>query len=98
MNSDLIQGQVYYETHYQVCGIINKGCLELNICFKQSFVILTIPLGDSLTFQLYRLHDLPLLHLTVQRSFQYDLHHKNLAVRSDVKYITFPEDDDIISF
>ena len=41
------------------------------------FVILTIPIVDkSLTFYLYKIHNLPLLHPILQKSFQCEIVHK----------------------
>ena len=62
------------------------------------FVLLTIPLvNKTLTFLLYRLQDLPLLHPKLQKYFQYDLPHKYLTVTSAVQYITSPKDNYILS-
>ena len=54
-------------------------------------------MDKSLTFQLYRSHDLLLLHPNLQKSFQYDLPYRYLAIASDVHYNTFQEDDDVLS-
>ena len=56
--------------------------------FKHSailFVILTIPLVDkNLTFHLYRIHNLSLLHPMLQNFFQYEMEHRNYVIRSDL--------------
>ena len=59
--------------------------LELRYLFNRYFVIITTPLVDtSLTFPMYRFHNLHLFHQALQISFQYDLPHIYLAVRSDI--------------
>ena len=60
--------------------------------------MLTIPFVDkSLTFFLYVIHNLPLYHPILQKSFHYDLHHKYFSIRSSLRYITFPNDHNVLS-
>ena len=58
------------------------------------FVILTIPFIDqSLTFCLYKIYNLPLLHPILKKSFQYEIFHKYFAIKPDMWYITLPDDE-----
>ena len=62
------------------------------------FVILTFPLVDKcLTMHQYRIHNLPLLDPNILKSFYYEVSYKYLAVRSDMRHITFPDDNIFMS-
>ena len=52
----------------------------------------------SLTFHLYRIHKIPLLQPIIKKSFQYEIEHRHFAIRSDLHYITFPDDENVLSF
>ena len=55
------------------------------------YVIIHIPLVDkSLQFNLYRIHNIPLVHAILKKSFRYSIQEKYLAIRSDAQYILFP--------
>ena len=57
-------------------------------------VILTIPLVNKrLAFHLYKMHNLPLLHLILWKSFHYALPHRYFASRCGMGHIIFPEDN-----
>ena len=60
------------------------------------FIMLTVPLQDkSLTFDVYRIHNLPLLYPELLKSFQYDIYNSYLAIRKDSQYVAFPVQDEI---
>ena len=60
--------------------------------------VLHIPLADkSLQFHLFRIHNIPLVHPTLQKSFQYTIHEEYLAIRLDRQYISFPLSTDIMA-
>ena len=61
------------------------------------FVILTIPSEEKSLFHLYRNHNIPELHPILKKSFQYEIDHKYFAIRSDLHYITFPDDENVLS-
>ena len=61
-------------------------------------VLLTIPLVDmSLRFHLYKIHNLPLLDPTLKKSLHYEIADKYFAIGWDMRYITFPDDDNTLS-
>ena len=63
-----------------------------------SFVILTIPLVyKSLACHLYRIHNLPLLHPTLPTSFQYEIEHRFFEINSDLSFITFPDNENVLN-
>ena len=63
------------------------------------YVVLHIPLIDkSLQFHFFRIHNIPLVHLTLQKSFQYAIQEEYLAIRLDGQYILFPLSTDIMSY
>ena len=62
------------------------------------YVILHITLVDkSLQFNLYRIHNIPLVNLIFKKSFKYSIQEEYLAVRSDSQYISFPLSTDIMA-
>ena len=62
------------------------------------YVILNIPLTDkSLPFNLYRTHNIPLVHLILKKSFRYSTKEEYLAIKSDAQYISFPLSTDIMA-
>ena len=53
------------------------------------YAILHIPLVDkSLQSHLYRIHNIPLAHPILQKSFKYSIQEEYLAIRSDSQYMT----------
>ena len=63
------------------------------------YVILTVLLVDnSLTVNLHRNYNIPLLHLLSKKSFQYEIEHRYFTIRSDFHYITFPDDKNVLSY
>ena len=55
------------------------------------YVVLHISLIDkSLQFHLFRIHNIPLVHPILKKSFLYSIQEENLAIRSDEQYILFP--------
>ena len=62
------------------------------------YVILHTPLVDkSLQFNLYRIHNIPLVHPILKKSFKYSIQEEYLAVRSDSKCISFSLSTDIMA-
>ena len=59
-------------------------------------VILTIPLIDSsLNVNLYKVHNLPMLHLQYQIQVEYELEGAYLATHMHDMYATIPKETDI---
>ena len=55
------------------------------------YVVLHIPLVDKLLqFHLYMIHNIPLVHPALKKSFKYSIKEEYLTIRSDSKYISFP--------
>ena len=55
-------------------------------------VVLHIPLvKKSLQFNLYRLHNIPLVYPVLKKSFKYSIQEEYLAIRSESQYIWFPQ-------
>ena len=53
--------------------------------------ILTIPLADqSVVMNLYKVHNLPALHLQLNIQFQYQLEGEYLAITKDQQYAAIP--------
>ena len=60
--------------------------------------VLHVPLVDkSSQFHPLRIHNIPLVHPTLQKSFQYTIQEEYLAIRSDGQYISFPVSIDIMA-
>ena len=60
-------------------------------------VILTLLLVDKgPIFHLYEIHDLPLLHKILQKSFYYETPYTYFTVWSDLWYINFPDDNNVL--
>ena len=54
-------------------------------------VVLHIPLVDqSLQFHLFRIHNIPLVHPILKKSFRYSIQEEYLIIRLDKQYISFP--------
>ena len=65
--------------------------LQSFILLDTLYVVLHIPLVNRLLqFNLYRIHNIPLVHPILKESFTYSIHKEYLAVRSDSQYISFP--------
>ena len=61
-------------------------------------VILILPLIDrDLEFNLFKAHNLPLLHPELKKIFTYQINNPYLAIRSDGNYLTIPVHDDILT-
>ena len=61
-------------------------------------VVLILPLIDKdLEFDLFKAHNLPLLHPELKKVFTYDLDNSYIALRSDSNYFTIPMQDDILT-
>ena len=59
-------------------------------------VILTIPLADqSLVMNLYKVHNMPVLHLKLHVKFEYQLEGEYLVITKDKQYAALPTDQDI---
>ena len=55
------------------------------------YVVLHIPLVNKwLQFNLYRIYNISLVHPVLKKSFKYFIQEENLAIRSDLQYISFP--------
>ena len=76
----------YYET-IKLTPIVLQDYLML---------ILTVPLVDqTLHMNLYKVHNLPKLHLTLQMHVQYEIEGPYLATLMDSMFITLPTDIDV---
>ena len=74
------------------------GIIKLTPIVLQDYLmlILTVPLVDqTLHMNLYRVHNLPMLHPTLQMHVQYEIEGPYLATLMDSMYITLPTDIDI---
>jgi len=61
-------------------------------------VLLVLPLIDrDLQFEVYKAHNLPLLHPELKKVFTYKLPSPYLAIRADGNYLTLPIHDDILT-
>ena len=56
-----------------------------------------LELDKSLKFNLYRLHNIPLVHPILKKSFEYSIQEEYLAMRSDSQYISFLLSNDIMT-
>ena len=66
---------------------------------RYPFNILIIPLVDkSLTFCLYRIHSIILLHPVLDKSFQCEIDHCYFEIRPDLCYIIFPDDENLLNW
>ena len=73
--------------------------LQSFMMWDTPYVILHIPLVDkSLQFNLYRIHNIPLVHPILKNSFRYSIQEEYLAIRSDAQYILFPLSTDIMAY
>ena len=62
------------------------------------YAVLHIPLlHKSLQFHLFQIHNILLVHPTLQKSFQYIIHEQYLVIRLDRQYISFPLSTDIMA-
>ena len=74
------------------------GIIKLTPIVLQDYLmlILTVPLVDqTLHMNLYRVHNLPMLHPTLQMHVQYEIEGPYLATLMDSMYITLPTDIDV---
>ena len=74
------------------------GTIKLTPIVLQDYLmlILTVPLIDqSLHMNLYKVHNLPMLHPTLQMHVQYEIEGPYLATLMDSMYITLPIDIDV---
>ena len=74
------------------------GTIKLTPIVLQDYLmlILTVPLVDqTLHMNLYRVHNLPMLHPTLQMHVQYEIECPYLATLMDSMYITLPTDIDV---
>ena len=63
------------------------------------YVVLDMPLvNQSLQFNLYGRHNIPLVNPVLKKSFKYSIQEEYLANRSDLQYISFPLSADIMAF
>ena len=62
------------------------------------YVVLHIPLVDkSLQFYLFGIHNIPLVHPILKKSFKYIIQEEYLSIRSDEQYISFLLSTDIMA-
>ena len=74
------------------------GTIKLTPIVLQDYLmlILTVPLIDqSLHMNLYKVHNLPMLHLTLQMHVQYEVEGPYLATMMDSMFITLPTAIDV---
>ena len=61
------------------------------------FIVMTIPLKDtSLQMNVYKMHNLPLIHPKVNISVTYELEGKYLAIGHEGHYVSLPEEGELI--
>ena len=62
------------------------------------YVMLHISLvNKSLQFNVYRIHNIPLVYPILKKKFKYYIQEEYLAIRSDSQYISFPLGADIMA-
>ena len=62
------------------------------------YIVLHIILVDkSLQFHLFRIHNIPLVHPVLKKSFRYSIQEECLAIRFNKQYILFPLNMDIMA-
>ena len=74
------------------------GTIKLTPIVLQDYLmlILTVPLVDqTLYMDLYKVHNLPMLHPTLQMHVQYEIEGPYLATLMDSMYLTLPTDIDV---
>ena len=72
--------------------------LQSFIISNTLYTVLHTPLVDkSLQFHIFRIHNIPLVHPTLKKSFQYNIQEEYLTIRSDKQYISFPPSADIMA-
>ena len=74
------------------------GTIKLTPIVLQDYLmlILTVPLVDqTLYMDLYKVHNLPMLHPTLQMHVQYEIEGPYVATLMDSMYITLPTDIDV---
>ena len=80
LNSHDIQG--YYNV-IRVTALLTDDVL---------FIVMTIPLKDtSLQMNVYKVHNLPLIHPKLNTSVSYELEGKYLAIGHEGHYVSLPE-------
>ena len=61
------------------------------------YAVLHIPLfNELLQFHLFRIYNIPLVHPTLQKLFQYTIQEEYLTIRLDRQYLSFPLSTDIM--
>ena len=84
LNSHDIQG--YYNV-IRVTALLTDDVL---------FIVMTIPLKDtSLQMNVYKVHNLPLIHLKLNISVPYELEGKYLAIGHEGHYVSLPEEGEL---
>ena len=92
-NARLCLSEDPYENIWAYYNIIKVMPIVLE---DRSMVVLTIPLIDSsLDVNLYRVHNLPMLHPTLGVQVEYELEGEYLAVLVHGMYVTIPHATDI---
>ena len=72
--------------------------LRLFMMLNTLYVVLHIPLvGKSLQFHLFRIHNIPLVHQVLKKSFRYSIQEEYLAIRLDEQYISLPLSTDVMT-
>ena len=60
------------------------------------FIVMTIPLKDtSLQMNVYKVHNLPLIHPKLNISVTYELEGKYLAIGHEGHYVSLPEEGEL---
>ena len=71
--------------------------LQLFIVSNTLYTVLHMPLvHKSLQFHLFRIHNIPIVHVMLKKSFQFNIQEEYLAIRLDKQYISFPLSVDIM--
>ena len=61
------------------------------------FIVMTIPLKDtSLQMNVYRIHNLPLIHPRLNVSVTYELEGEYLAIGHEGHYVSLPNERDLV--
>ena len=80
-------------TDYDIQGYYNIIKVTALITDDILFIVMTIPLKDtSLQMNVYKVHNLPLIHPKLNVSVTYELEGKYLAIGHEGHYVSLPEE------
>ena len=82
-----------------VCVQVHETLIIHNMMSDTLYVVLHICLVDkSLQFNLYRIHNIPLVHPILKKSFKNSIQKEYLSIISDSQYILFPLSTNIMAW